>query len=85
MLISPLHFNQCRQNMFQGSKPFDEVFSTWMMFGGNTRDLGSFREKNRQDYRPTPNLLKIYAYSGWRRRHLSGDGVRNLAMASGRS
>ncbi|GJW77706.1 hypothetical protein Tco_0139388 [Tanacetum coccineum] len=24
---------------------FDEVFSTWMAFGGNTRDLGSFREE----------------------------------------
>ncbi|GJY55892.1 hypothetical protein Tco_0455007 [Tanacetum coccineum] len=23
----------------------DEVFSTWMAFGGNTRDLGSFREE----------------------------------------
>ncbi|GJU11156.1 hypothetical protein Tco_1133552 [Tanacetum coccineum] len=23
---------------------FDEVFSTWMAFGGNTRDLGSFGE-----------------------------------------
>nr|GEV73226.1 hypothetical protein [Tanacetum cinerariifolium] len=25
-------------------------------------------EKNEQDYGPTPNLLKIYANSGWRRR-----------------
>ncbi|GJT26003.1 hypothetical protein Tco_0895940 [Tanacetum coccineum] len=24
---------------------FDEVFSTWMTFGGNTRDLGSFRDE----------------------------------------
>ncbi|GJT73431.1 hypothetical protein Tco_1032717 [Tanacetum coccineum] len=24
---------------------FDEVFSTWMAFGGNTRDLGSFEEE----------------------------------------
>ncbi|GJX70282.1 hypothetical protein Tco_0307453 [Tanacetum coccineum] len=24
---------------------FDEVFSTWMDFGGNTRDLGSFGEE----------------------------------------
>ncbi|GJT92206.1 hypothetical protein Tco_1081051 [Tanacetum coccineum] len=24
---------------------FDEVFSTWMAFGGNTRDLGSFGEE----------------------------------------
>ncbi|GJQ97995.1 hypothetical protein Tco_0009134 [Tanacetum coccineum] len=25
--------------------PSDEVFSTWMTFGGNTRDLGSFGEE----------------------------------------
>ncbi|GKF95300.1 hypothetical protein Tco_0288035, partial [Tanacetum coccineum] len=24
---------------------FDEVFSIWKTFGGNTRDLGSFREE----------------------------------------
>ncbi|GJY38467.1 hypothetical protein Tco_0424831, partial [Tanacetum coccineum] len=24
---------------------FDEVFSTWMAFGGNTHNLGSFREE----------------------------------------
>ncbi|GJV41562.1 hypothetical protein Tco_1420002, partial [Tanacetum coccineum] len=24
---------------------FDEVFRTWMTFGGNTRDLGSFGEE----------------------------------------
>ncbi|GKD21620.1 hypothetical protein Tco_1223323, partial [Tanacetum coccineum] len=24
---------------------FDEVFSTWIVFGGNTRDLGSFGEE----------------------------------------
>ncbi|GJX25915.1 putative RNA-directed DNA polymerase, eukaryota, reverse transcriptase zinc-binding domain protein [Tanacetum coccineum] len=38
-------------------------FSTWMEFGGNTRDLGSFEEETEKDYGPTPNLLKIYAYS----------------------
>ncbi|GJY64756.1 hypothetical protein Tco_0466216 [Tanacetum coccineum] len=25
-----------------------EVFSTWMAFGGNTRDLGSFREETNE-------------------------------------
>ncbi|GJT52955.1 hypothetical protein Tco_0988009 [Tanacetum coccineum] len=28
-----------------GIYPTDEVFSTWMTFGGNTRDLGSFGEE----------------------------------------
>ncbi|GJX98180.1 hypothetical protein Tco_0355199 [Tanacetum coccineum] len=27
---------------------FDEVFSTWMTFGGNTRDLGSFGEETEE-------------------------------------
>ncbi|GJZ04973.1 hypothetical protein Tco_0538248 [Tanacetum coccineum] len=45
----------------------DEVFSTWMAFGGNTlrRDNVTGIKRHRHD--------------------LSGDGVRNLAMTSGRS
>ncbi|GJV44539.1 hypothetical protein Tco_1429075 [Tanacetum coccineum] len=27
---------------------FDEVFSTWMTFGGNTRDLGSFGKETKE-------------------------------------
>ncbi|GJZ28315.1 hypothetical protein Tco_0572962, partial [Tanacetum coccineum] len=27
---------------------FDEVFSTWMTFGGNIRDLGSFGEETEE-------------------------------------
>ncbi|GKG07447.1 hypothetical protein Tco_0330416, partial [Tanacetum coccineum] len=44
------------------------VFSTWMAFGGNTRDLGSFREETGQDYDSTPNLLKKQSFRRWRRR-----------------
>ncbi|GJV54624.1 hypothetical protein Tco_1455629 [Tanacetum coccineum] len=53
---------------------FDEVFSIWKAFGGNTRDLGSFGEE--QDYGPTPTSLKIMflaagdsVTSSTRRRH----------------
>ncbi|GJY40735.1 hypothetical protein Tco_0428005 [Tanacetum coccineum] len=35
------------------------VFSTWMAYGGNTRDLDSFREKKRQDYGPTSNQISL--------------------------
>ncbi|GKB50983.1 hypothetical protein Tco_0901736 [Tanacetum coccineum] len=47
---------------------FDEVFCIWKAFGGNTRDLGSFGEKNEQDYGPTPTFLKIMFLA-------AGDGV----------
>ncbi|GKF39850.1 hypothetical protein Tco_0119911 [Tanacetum coccineum] len=36
----------------------EQVFSIWKAFGGNTRDLGSFR-RNGRDYGPTPTSLKI--------------------------
>ncbi|GKC96560.1 hypothetical protein Tco_1162002, partial [Tanacetum coccineum] len=37
---------------------FDEVFSIWKAFRGNTRDLGHF-EKKRRDYDLQPTSLKI--------------------------
>ncbi|GJS61173.1 hypothetical protein Tco_0655957 [Tanacetum coccineum] len=47
---------------------FDEVFSTWMAFGGNTRDLGSFGEESNK----TTDLHQI----SQRIMHTaSGDGV----------
>nr|GEU70389.1 hypothetical protein [Tanacetum cinerariifolium] len=70
----------------------EKVFRTWMVFGGNTRDLGSFRKETDK----TTTLHKepcrnIHSEPGdgvatiKRRRHdIHGDGVKDLAMASGR-
>ncbi|GJW15741.1 retrovirus-related pol polyprotein from transposon TNT 1-94, partial [Tanacetum coccineum] len=55
----------------------DEVFSTWMTFGGNTRDLGSFGEETEKTTDLHQNLLKNDAYRAWRRRR------RLQAAASG--
>ncbi|GKC77216.1 hypothetical protein Tco_1127990 [Tanacetum coccineum] len=46
---------------------YELVFSTWMAFGGNTRDFGSFWRKNRQDYDSTLIPRRSYAYKVWRR------------------
>ncbi|GKE31844.1 hypothetical protein Tco_1451166 [Tanacetum coccineum] len=71
---------------------FDEVFSTWMAFGGNTRDLGSFGEetnKIRDLHQIHEEVLFTEREDGVvcikrRRRDLSSDGVRDLVMALGR-
>ncbi|GJS21136.1 hypothetical protein Tco_0449768 [Tanacetum coccineum] len=67
-------------------------FSTWMTFGGNTHDLGSFGEETDK----ITDLHQIHeevlftergdgvAGIKRRRRDLSSDGVRDLATASGR-
>ncbi|GJR26822.1 retrovirus-related pol polyprotein from transposon TNT 1-94 [Tanacetum coccineum] len=70
-----------------------DVFSTWMAFGGNTRDLGSFGEETDKTTDLHQNLLKNDAYRQWRRhtsinrhrRDLSSDGVEDLTMASRRN
>nr|GEX50130.1 hypothetical protein [Tanacetum cinerariifolium] len=70
----------------------NQVFSSWMEFGGNTRDLGSFgeeRDKITDLHQIHKEVLFIERRDGVtgikRRRHdLSSDGVRDLAMASGR-
>nr|GEV29938.1 hypothetical protein [Tanacetum cinerariifolium] len=66
--------------------------STWMEFGGNTRDLGLFGEETNK----ITDLHQIHkevlftergdgvAGIKRRRRDLSSDGVRDLAAASGR-
>ncbi|GKB48136.1 hypothetical protein Tco_0898889, partial [Tanacetum coccineum] len=68
------------------------VFGTWMAFGGNTRDLGSFGEETDK----ITDLHQIHeevlftehgdgiAVIKRRRRDLSSDNVRDLATASGR-
>ncbi|GJR54346.1 hypothetical protein Tco_1404867 [Tanacetum coccineum] len=70
----------------------DEVFSTWMTFRENTRDLGSFREETNE----ITNLHQIHeeilfsergeGVAGIKRRHRdpSSDGVGDLVTAPGR-
>ncbi|GJR42157.1 hypothetical protein Tco_1310260 [Tanacetum coccineum] len=71
---------------------FDEVFSTWMAFGGNTRNLGSFGEETDK----ITNLHQIHeevlftergdCVAGIKRccHDLSSDNVRDQVTASGR-
>ncbi|GJX89875.1 hypothetical protein Tco_0343201 [Tanacetum coccineum] len=69
---------------------FDEVFSIWKAFGGNTRDLGSFGEETDKTTDLHQNLLKIMltergdgVASIKRRRHdLRSDGVSTLVTPS---
>ncbi|GJY49104.1 hypothetical protein Tco_0439060 [Tanacetum coccineum] len=71
---------------------FDEVFSTWMAFGGNTRDLGSFGEETDEITDLHQILEEVLlteredGVAGIKRRHrdLFSDGVWNLETASGR-
>ncbi|GJS91246.1 hypothetical protein Tco_0773882 [Tanacetum coccineum] len=65
---------------------------TWMTFGGNTRDLGSLREKT-DKIADLHQIHKIVLFTKRgdgvagikrRRRDLSSDDVRNLATTSGR-
>ncbi|GJY13361.1 MAK10-like protein, partial [Tanacetum coccineum] len=70
---------------------FDEIFSTWMAFGGNTCDLGSFGEETDKTTDLHQNLMKNDAYNRGdgvatikqHRRDLSSDGVEDLTTASG--
>ncbi|GKA20022.1 hypothetical protein Tco_0699937 [Tanacetum coccineum] len=56
------------------------VFSTWMAFGGNTRDLGSFREETDKILVHTERRDGV---AGIKRRHrdLSSDDVKKLTTA----
>ncbi|GJU70663.1 hypothetical protein Tco_1262068 [Tanacetum coccineum] len=71
---------------------FDEVFSTWIAFGGNTYDLGSFGEAMDEITDPH-QILEEILLTGLRdgvtsikrrRRDPSSDGARDLVMASRR-
>nr|GEZ68117.1 hypothetical protein [Tanacetum cinerariifolium] len=72
---------------------FDEVFSTWMEFGGNTRDLGSFGEETDKITDLHQILKEVLLVSHGdgvvgimrHRRDPSGDDVRDLVTASRRS
>ncbi|GJV77173.1 hypothetical protein Tco_1508757 [Tanacetum coccineum] len=65
---------------------FDEVFSTWMAFGGNTRDLGSFGEETNKitDLHQKPSSIVFTEHGDdvtgikRRRRNLSSNCVRDL-------
>ncbi|GJZ61776.1 hypothetical protein Tco_0617913 [Tanacetum coccineum] len=69
------------------------VFSTWMTFGGNTRDLGSFGEETDEITDLHQILEEVFltergdGVAGIKRRcrDPSGDSVRDLVTASGRS
>ncbi|GJR07893.1 hypothetical protein Tco_0790545 [Tanacetum coccineum] len=68
------------------------VFSTWMAFGGNTHDLGSFGEETDKItdlHQILEEVLLTERGDGVasikrRRRDLFSDGVWNLETASGR-
>ncbi|GKB30809.1 hypothetical protein Tco_0870210, partial [Tanacetum coccineum] len=67
-----------------------QVFSTWVAFGGNTRDLGSFGEETDKTTELYQNLLKIMltereddVASIKRRRHdLRSDDISKLLTPS---
>ncbi|GKG25436.1 hypothetical protein Tco_0398582, partial [Tanacetum coccineum] len=67
-----------------------QVFSTWMAFGGNTRDLGSFGEETDEImdlHQDSPRIMFSKHGDGVtstkrRRRDIFGDDVRDLATAS---
>ncbi|GKF65289.1 hypothetical protein Tco_0191806, partial [Tanacetum coccineum] len=69
------------------------VFSTWMAFGGNTHDLGSFGEEIDEFTHLHQNLEEVLLTERGddvavikRRRHdPSSDGIKDLVTASGRS
>ncbi|GJT36593.1 hypothetical protein Tco_0927012 [Tanacetum coccineum] len=48
---------------------FDEVFSTWMTFGGNTRDLGSFGEETDEITDLHQDSRRSIILRAWRRHH----------------
>ncbi|GJT61737.1 hypothetical protein Tco_1005270 [Tanacetum coccineum] len=73
-------------------KQISSVFSTWMTFGGNTCNLGSFGEET-DEITDLYQIHKEILYSergdgvaGIKRRHRdpSSNGVRDLVMVSGR-
>ncbi|GKD70160.1 hypothetical protein Tco_1324250, partial [Tanacetum coccineum] len=45
------------------------VFSTWMTFGGNTRDLGSFGEETDEIMNLHQDSPRSIVLRAWRRRH----------------
>ncbi|GJX63356.1 hypothetical protein Tco_0296256 [Tanacetum coccineum] len=79
----PAMWRRCRHGRY-------EVFSTWMAFGGNTRDLGSFGEETDEITDLHQNLKEVFlteredgvAGIKRRRRDPSSDGVRTYGYSS---
>ncbi|GJV73853.1 hypothetical protein Tco_1493848 [Tanacetum coccineum] len=77
--------------IYEFLEKFSIVFSTWMAYGGNTRDLGSFGEETdkitdlHQFHEEVLFTKRGDGVAGIkrRRRDLSSDEVRYLATASG--
>ncbi|GKB27027.1 hypothetical protein Tco_0866428, partial [Tanacetum coccineum] len=91
--VAYLHRNGRKAHLFEDKQiPSVEVFSTWMAFGENTHDLGSFGEETdkimdlHQIYEEVLFTARGDGVAGIkrRRRDLSSDGVRDLVTASGR-
>ncbi|GJX24261.1 reverse transcriptase domain-containing protein [Tanacetum coccineum] len=59
--VTKAHFLEDKQILSVGV--FDEGFSTWMAFGGNTRDLGSFEKKWTRLRTYTKSLEESYSQS----------------------
>ncbi|GJT17380.1 hypothetical protein Tco_0876086 [Tanacetum coccineum] len=83
------HKDACETDI---SSSLPEVFSTWMAFGGNTLDLGSFGEETdkitdlHQIHEEILFTERGHGVAGIKRhrRDLSSDGVRDLVTVSGR-
>ncbi|GJW24974.1 hypothetical protein Tco_0038785 [Tanacetum coccineum] len=86
-----LNYLRLGLGMMEHIPPSDEVFTTWMAFGGNTRDLGSFGEETDKItdlHRILEEILLTkrgddVASIKRRRRDLFSDGVWNLETTSG--
>ncbi|GKF17686.1 hypothetical protein Tco_0062604 [Tanacetum coccineum] len=60
---------------FPSAGVFDEVFSIWKAFGGNTRDLSSFGEETDKTTDPHQNLLKLSTQKLETASQITGDAV----------
>ncbi|GKA33965.1 hypothetical protein Tco_0720394 [Tanacetum coccineum] len=86
------HSSLCDNLWCNNIHNLEVVFSTWMAFGGNTRDLGSFGEETDEItdlHQILEEVLLTERGDGVasikrRRRDLFSDGVWNLETASGR-
>ncbi|GKA99117.1 putative reverse transcriptase domain-containing protein [Tanacetum coccineum] len=54
-------FHSLEDNQIPSVGVFDEVFSIWKAFGGNTRDLGSFREEMDKTTDLHQHLSRLYS------------------------
>ncbi|GJT43363.1 hypothetical protein Tco_0952078 [Tanacetum coccineum] len=91
--LEDLGMNTCRKSHLLEDKkiPSVGVFSTWMAFEGNTRDLGSFEEETDKTMDLHQDLGRFVltecgdgvAIIKRRRQNVRSDSVRDFATASG--